>query len=119
MVYSLNPTLISHCRVKGSWQKMFVMLQNNELHFYNDHKTKDSPGAKPLCVFPLMHSATSLYTKEKKKNVFQVGHYSCFKNYDPFQKKKALQGLYLGIQFTGNGRQCSKLALRIYTPEQY
>ena len=60
-------------RVKGSWQKLFVILQNYELHFHNDHKTKDSPGAKPLCVFSLMHSTTSLYTKEKKKNVFQVG----------------------------------------------
>lgn len=63
--------LITH-RVKGSWQKFYVMMQNYELHFYNDHKSKDSPGTKPLVVFSLMHCTTSLYTKEKKKNVFQV-----------------------------------------------
>ena len=61
------------CRVKGSWQKLYVILQESQLFFYTDHKAaKEQPGAKPLSVFPLLQAVVSPYNKEKKKFVFQV-----------------------------------------------
>ena len=59
------------CRVKGSWQKLYVILQESQLFFYTDHKAaKEQPGVKPLSVFPLLQAVVSPYNKEKY--VFQV-----------------------------------------------
>lgn len=63
------------CRIKGGWQKFYVILESHELSFYTDHKVRDSPGAKPLSIYCVLQSTISPYTKDKKKSIFQVSVY--------------------------------------------
>lgn len=43
---------LSILRVKGDkWVKVYVVLQDNQLSFYNDHKTKDHV-SRPLLLAP-------------------------------------------------------------------
>ena len=59
----------------GSWQKCYTVLVDSTLQFYSIHKVvKKTPEAKPQYTFFLRHATVTPYTKEKRKNVFQVAN---------------------------------------------
>ena len=50
-----------------------MILESHELSFYTDHKIRDNPSAKPLSIYCVLQSTISPYTKDRKKNIIQVG----------------------------------------------
>ena len=66
---------ICSTRIKGGWQRFYVILESHELSFFTDHKVRDNPSAKPLSIYCVLQSTISPYTKDKKKSVFQVNKF--------------------------------------------